>query len=148
MNLSQNFTLEEFTYSQNAARAGLSNTPDIETIVRLKRLAAVMEEVRLICGGYPVVVTSGYRCLEVNRLCGGADRSSHTQGLAVDFIIPGYGTPKEICQVLEPEVERLGIDQLIWEFEQWVHLGLKEEGEEPRGHCCTIDRGGFRMGFG
>ena len=40
----------------------------------------------------------------------------------------------------------LAIDQLIMEFDQWVHLGLSIG--SPRHQALTIDMRGTRSGFG
>ena len=146
MMLTEHFTLDEFVTSQNAARCGISNKPDAETQQNLVRLANVMEEVRAICGDNEVTITSGYRCLEVNSMVGGARDSHHCQGLAVDFIIPGFGSPYKICKTLEPFMAELGIDQLIYEFDQWVHLGLSPN-DSPRCQCLTINTAGTHIGF-
>jgi hypothetical protein len=39
MNLSENFTLEEMTASETAARHGIDNTPDNDVLMNLRRLA-------------------------------------------------------------------------------------------------------------
>lgn len=145
--LSEHFSLAEFTYSQNAARAGVPNTPSPEALSNLHILAGVMEEVREVCGGHPVTITSGYRNEQVNDLCGGAVNSAHISGLACDFIIPAYGTPLDICKILEPFVDTLKIDQLIHEYGDWVHLGLASNPEEARNDCLTINNSGTTTGF-
>jgi hypothetical protein len=66
-------------------------------------------------------------------------------GLAVDFSCPGFGTPRAICKALEPHMKELGIDQLIHEYDTWVHLGLRDP---PRHMALTIDTKGTRTGFG
>ena len=66
-------------------------------------------------------------------------------GLAVDFSCPGFGTPKAICKKLEPHMRALGVDQLIHEYDSWVHLGLSAS--EPRHMALTIDNKGTRHGF-
>lgn len=143
--LSEHFTLQEMTYSQTAAREGLNNTPDLKALSNLKLLAGVMEEVRKICGDNPVTVTSGYRSPEVNAATGGSSTSAHMSGLACDFIIPGFDDPLEICRAIEPYMETLKIDQLIHEYNDWVHLGLTEG--EPRNQCLTINNSGTSEGF-
>ena len=50
MNLSPHFTLEEFTHSNTAIRAGISNEPDEAILARLKRVAAMLEQVRAYLG--------------------------------------------------------------------------------------------------
>jgi zinc D-Ala-D-Ala carboxypeptidase len=119
MNLSPNFTLEEFVRSQYAARNGISNTPNEEVIKNLHRVAYTLEIIRNELNA-PVIISSGYRCPELNLGIGGSKRSKHMQGLAVDFTVKGY-TP---AQVVERVRGMVGYDKLILEFDRWVHLGL------------------------
>jgi zinc D-Ala-D-Ala carboxypeptidase len=136
MNLSPHFTLAEMTSSQWAARAGISNDPGPVETDNLKRLAATMELVWYSLG-CPIIVTSGYRCPEVNRNVGGASSSMHLQGLACDFIAPGFGTPYQVAKKLMG-VDAIKFDQLIHEYGRWVHLGLAVTGKEPRLQALSI----------
>ena len=146
MQLTPHFSLEEFTDSQTAARRGIDNMPSKESQERknLLRTANVLEEVRAILG-HPVLVSSGYRNQWLNSAVGGSKTSAHVHGLAVDFTCPGFGSPKAICKKLEPHMKDLGIDQLIHEYNTWVHLGLRALA--PRHQCLTIDTHGTRHGF-
>jgi hypothetical protein len=145
--LSEHFSLAEFTYSETAARQGLDNTPTPQAYSGLERLAEVMEEVRRICGNKPVTITSGYRGPQVNAAVGGSTNSAHMVGLACDFIVPGAGDPLAICKLIEPHMDALGIDQLIWEFGDWVHLGLATNEGEHRCQCLTINNAGTQVGW-
>jgi zinc D-Ala-D-Ala carboxypeptidase len=149
MQLTPHFTLDEFTISETAARKNLINTPLAGTQERknLQRTAEVMEKVRTTLGDKPILISSGYRSLRVNELVGGSKNSAHMSGLAVDFICPGFGTPKQICHKLHPHMRELGIDQLIHEFNTWVHLGLSGPDTDPRHMAMTIDNKGTRHGF-
>lgn len=111
MQLSEHFTLEEFTASQTAIRRGLNNTPTPQMIEKLKRTAQKMEQVRALLGK-PIFINSAYRSPSVNRAIGGAATSQHCKGEAVDFVCPQFGTPKQICQA----IIKAGIhfDQLIF----------------------------------
>jgi hypothetical protein len=51
----------------------------------------------------------------------------------------------QICKKLKPHMKELGVDQLIHEFDAWVHLGLSAG--EPRHMALTIDTQGTSMGF-
>ena len=145
--LTAHFTLEEFTDSQTAARKGLKNVPGENSQARanIQRTAEVMEQVRSMLGNKPILVSSGYRSPQVNTAVGGAKSSAHVHGLAVDFSCPGFGTPLQICKALEPHMKSLGIDQLIHEYNTWVHLGLTDG--TPRQMALTIDNRGTRSGF-
>jgi hypothetical protein len=145
--LSEHFTLAEFTYSQTASRMGLDNTPTPEAHVHLQQLAQVMEKVRDICGANPVQITSGYRSPAVNSATGGSSTSAHMSGLAADFIIPAFGSPLEVCHALELYLDVLGIDQLIHEYDDWVHLAIAVNIEDARCECLTIDNSGTTTGF-
>lgn len=62
----------------------LDNTPDEAALENLRRLRDVVREVF----GQDVTVTSAYRTKEVNAAVGGAKRSYHLSGRAVDLAPP------------------------------------------------------------
>jgi hypothetical protein len=144
--ISPHFTLEEFTDSQTAARMGIPNIPKGQDLKNVERVAEVMERVREILDNKPILISSGYRAPKVNAAVGGAKNSAHIHGLAADFTCPGFGTPKEICKKLEPYMRALNIDQLIYEYQTWTHLGLTDA-VDPRHMALTIDTKGTRTGF-
>lgn len=123
MNLSPNFTLEEFVFSCTAARHGIDNTPSADAIEKMKAVAATLELLRLLIDA-PIIITSGYRSPALNAITkGSAKDSAHTRGAAADFIAPAYGDPLKICK----EILHLGLmfDQLIYEH-TWVHLAVEK----------------------
>jgi hypothetical protein len=148
--LTPNFTLEELTDSQTAARRGINNVPGVHSQERknLLRTAEVMEKVRTLLGDKPILISSGYRSVTVNTAVGGSKNSAHISGLAVDFSCPAFGTPLQICKKLQPHMKELGIDQLIHEYDQWIHLSLGFPGFDARHMALTIDTKGQRRGFG
>ncbi len=52
---------------------------------RLNALQMALEELRVIIGGKPIPIVSGYRCCPHNTAVGGAKRSRHTLGEAADI---------------------------------------------------------------
>lgn len=143
MRLSPHFDLSEYTASETAARRGIDNTPPDEIIPNLRKMAEVMEKIRDLLGA-AIIVTSGYRCLELNTAIGSKPTSAHVLGLATDFIAPSYGSPLEICRAIEPHVQAMGIDQLIFEH-SWTHVGLRPG--SPRGQLLTLHGGGYLPGI-
>jgi len=143
--LTEHFFLNEFVASDTATACGIDNTPSEAIVANLTRLAEVLEEVRRILLDHPIHITSGYRCPELNDACGGAETSAHMSGLAADFTCPEYGTPYDVCIAIEPYVDVLEIDQLIWEYGDWIHLGLTDG--QARYQCLTIDETGTHEGF-
>ncbi len=134
MKLSEHFTLEQFSFSEVAARRGLDNTPGRIVITNLGLVAAVMERIRTLLGDRPIVVHSGYRSVEVNQAVGGVATSAHCHGLACDFVCPAFGTPVEVAlAILKSDLE---YDQLILEY-GWVHVGLAQEGLLSRQEALT-----------
>jgi zinc D-Ala-D-Ala carboxypeptidase len=139
--LSEHFTLEEFTASQTAARKGIDNTPSPEIVAQLRNTSAMLEKVRALLGGVPVIISSGYRSPALNALVGGAKSSAHMTGRAADILVPAFGTPIEVCDALCWRLEELGVDQLIYEFNSWTHIATSEQ---PRHEVLTIDQFGTR----
>ncbi|MEM9908273.1 MAG: D-Ala-D-Ala carboxypeptidase family metallohydrolase, partial [Cyanobacteria bacterium P01_D01_bin.44] len=76
--------------------------PADETVVNnIIKIAKVMEEVREFLGEKPITVNSWYRDPTTNRRVGGASRSRHLVGDAVDFTVQGI-SPPEVNRRLEP----------------------------------------------
>ena len=143
MNLSQNFTLEELTRSEAAARNSWDNTPNEAEIENLKRLAAMLQDVKAAVGGKPVIINSGFRSKQVNDAVGSNDRSQHRLGCAADLRVPGM-TPR---QVVEACIEaKAPFDQIILEFDSWTHISVPNTPDAaPRGSKLIIDRQGTRQ---
>jgi hypothetical protein len=138
MNLTPHFTVEELLHSDTAMQLGIVNVPDEEGLCRLAQLAGKLEDIRSILG-VPIIISSGYRCPELNTAVGGAASSAHLYGCAADFLADDYGTPFDICDTLS-KMEGFIFDQLINEEgggARWVHVGLAVEGS-PRNQCLTI----------
>lgn len=135
MFLTPHFTLAEMTASQVANRAGLDNNPDSKTIANLVGLCQTLEAVRTLVG-QPILINSGYRSEELNRRVGGSASSAHIQGLAADIIAVSL-TPRQLAQRIMDS--SLAFDQLILEFDGWVHLGLAEA--RQRRQVLTIRKG-------
>jgi len=144
--LSPHFTLGELTYSDTANAMGIDNTPDADEVEQLAATADLLEKIREACGGNPVMVSSGYRCPQLNAAVGGATNSAHVWGGAADFTIPAFGSPLDVCHAIEPHLGAWEVDQLIYEI-SWVHIGRAPEGYAPRCQCLTIDANGTREGI-
>jgi hypothetical protein len=132
MRLTQNFSLEQLIYSETAARERIDNTPGPEIVDNLRLLAQGLERVQQLTD-YPLEISSGYRCPELNRRVGGAKTSQHTHGQAADFTCAEYGPPVEIIKAIrDSEIE---FDQCILEYAKWVHISFSKT---PRGKVLTI----------
>lgn len=137
--LSLHFTLGEFLRSETAARSGIDNDPSPEILHALQRNAENMETVRTLLGNVALHISSGYRCLALNRVLHSKDTSAHVKGLAADFEAPGFGTPLEVCtQIAASEI---AFDQLIYEH-TWTHIAWPPVGVSPRRSVLTLMRGG------
>lgn len=150
MNLTTHFTLEEFTFSDVAARRGLDNTlpPALReeaerTCELLERIRRFLMQVRGV--EIPLLVTSGYRSQDVNAAVGGVATSDHVHAMAADFKAPAFGTPYQVAQALAPHVNDLGIGQLIHEFGSWVHVSTRAQ-ERGANQVITISRRGTELG--
>ena len=134
--LSPNFYLDEFTFSQTAARLGIDNAPDARILKNLQRLAASLEQVRGTLGNLPILISSGYRSATLNRAIGGAPNSAHMDGLAVDFTCPRFGSVLATARAVAKS--NILFDQVILEYGRWVRLGIAEDTEVARGELLSI----------
>ena len=140
---SPNFSMDELTHSDIATRLEIDNTPSEAAENNLKILAAGLETVRAELDDCPINISSGYRCLELNRLLKSKDSSPHILGLAADFSANKYGTIIEVMnQLASSSIE---FDKLILEFGRWIHISFPKKGETPRYRIYEIDKKGCRL---
>jgi putative chitinase len=140
MNLSPHFTYEELTHTDHRE---FDNTPNEAELANLKRLAAFLEEVKVVLGGKPVMINSAFRSKAVNDAVGSKDSSQHRIGCAADIRIPGM-TPDQVVKAVI--ASDLGYDQVIREFDRWTHISVPNTPEaKPRKQALIIDKAGTRV---
>lgn len=124
MKLSENFTLNEMTFSPTAIKKGIDNTPNAQAIRNLEALCKnILEPLRAYIGG-PIKISSGYRSEVLNSLIGGSKSSQHRFGQAVDFDLGN-----RCAEAFKFIMENLDYDQIIWEFgndkqPDWIHVSF------------------------
>jgi zinc D-Ala-D-Ala carboxypeptidase len=129
MNLSAHFTLDEFTDSDTARRMGINNDLPIELMTNARATADMLERIRAYLvsesgRNIPIIITSGYRCPQLNRAIGSSDTSDHRKAMACDFRAPAFGTPLQVCKAIAPVISVLGVGQIIYEH-TWVHVSTR-----------------------
>jgi hypothetical protein len=144
--LTPHFTLEEMIVSQTASREGINNSPTDEALINLRRVCEMLEAVRHILGGKPVLISSGYRCPELNAACGGSSNSEHMTGCAADFTCPGFGSPHDVCKKIMSD-PRIKYNQLIWEYGDWIHMSVPAIGVQAKMEELTINNSGTFNGI-
>ncbi len=145
MQLSPHFTLSEFTASQIASRRGIPNDPPIELYPALRRTAEGLERIREIVGG-PIIITSGYRCIELNQILKSDNTSQHVLGEAADIYVPGLPAAN-LAQRIDANRAEIQFDQLILEYPPngWVHVSFSNR--KPRMLALTKVPGQYLRGI-
>jgi hypothetical protein len=139
MVLSKHFTLEELTHTDHRE---FDNTPNSSEINNLKRLAEMLEKVKTLLDGKPIMVNSAFRSKAVNDAVGSKDTSQHRVGCAADIRVPGL-TPDQVVQAIKNSP--IQFDQLIREFDSWTHISVSTNPfGEPRKQVLIIDKQGTR----
>ena len=122
------FTIKELTASAEAKKMGIDNQPTPEAVENLTRLVeAVLDPLRDKYG-YPIHVSSGYRCPRLNKAVGGEKTSQHLTGEAADIYV---GNPRDKAMLFSMIYYLLPYDQLIWErgddnAPAWIHVSYRE----------------------
>jgi len=138
-NLSVHFTLEELTHTDHRE---FDNTPNPAETANLIRLAGLLEDVKQLLGGKPIMVNSAFRSKQVNDAVGSKDSSQHRIGCAADIRIPQM-TPDEVVRAII--AADLPFDQIIREFDRWTHISVPNTPDgKPRKQALIIDKAGTR----
>lgn len=119
------FTLQELLYSYQAEQRHIENKPTPEIVLNIKELIESLDSLREYYRK-PILVSSGYRCPELNRIVGGSKTSMHLQGYAAD-LLPYDKNMIDFKKAVIEWSKFNKFDQIIMEnagIKQWVHFGL------------------------
>lgn len=140
--ITNHFSWQEAFHTNHRSIDNSPNDEDFDNVVQnIGRTAIKLEKVRAILNK-PIIVSSWYRSPELNAAVGGAAKSDHMSGCAVDFICPTYGTPAQIAKKLSDYAYMVGFKQLILEH-GWVHISWDAiPGTNPKLQVLSLLTGG------
>ena len=128
MKLSEHYTLGELTKTSHKTADG--NIPSRVAIENLRNICENWLEV-LRQAQQPIIINSGYRSPEVNRLAGGAPTSNHLTGCAVDIRMAGFEDAVRCASILLDisEGTKRDYDELFIERNKaghyWIHFAVR-----------------------
>lgn len=127
-----NITKKELLKSGAARRKGIDNSPSEFQENNLIKLSWFLQSLRDKLSAYsgkdtPINISSGFRCEMLNAAIGGSKTSAHVEGLAADISVVGIDS-HDLALFIEDEMEQEGYEQLINEFDEWVHVAISDEG--------------------
>ena len=117
------FTFTEFERSDTATRFAIDNTMPETAKKNVAALVDTVLDPLREAWGKPIIVTSGYRCQELNKAVGGVKTSHHLSGMAADITTGNRVDNRRLFEL----VQKLGLPftQLIDESNfSWVHISL------------------------
>jgi len=135
--ISKHVSYREGVYSRTADRIGLDNTPTEEHLATMKITAEKIFEPLRAHVGAPVKINSFYRGPKLNKAIGGAKKSQHMSGQAMDIDDTfGHMSNADMYHWIK---DNLNFDQLIWEFgtdenPNWLHVSYVND-EDNRNRC-------------
>ena len=135
--ISKHVSYKEGVYSITATRLGIDNTPNDEQLDNMELVAKEVFEPLREWVGKPIKVNSFFRGPGLNTAIGGARKSQHMKGQAMDIDDNyGHATNAEMYHWIK---ENLDFDQLIWEFgdddnPNWLHVSYVSP-EKNRNRC-------------
>ena len=119
------FTINELTSSATALREGIDNRPSKCAYHLLHVLVDQLLDPIREAWGEPIVVSSGYRCKQLNALVGGAKHSHHILGCAADIICGTKTDHRRLFKMIQKMQQegRIKFTQLIWDGNgRWIHI--------------------------
>ena len=118
-----NFTISELIKSDKANQYKISNIPNVSQIDNMLNLIFYCLQPIRDYYQVPIIITSGFRNAELNKLVGGKPNSQHLEGKAADFIVKGKSVSDTILKIKSLNLE---YDQLINEYNKWIHISFNK----------------------
>lgn len=147
LRLSEHFMLSEFERSATAEKYHINNSVPSQYVPVLQQLCKeILEPLRSFVGK-PIIISSGYRCNQLNVKVGGAYASQHTLGEAADIQLPltsytGWDDNKRHTDLEEARrwfdflQNHTDFDQLILETangkDYWIHVSCRRNRKKNR----------------
>ena len=119
------FSISELTASATALREGIDNRPPKCAYHLLHVLVDQLLDPIREAWGEPIVVSSGYRCKELNTLIGGVKNSHHLLGCAADLIAGNKADHRRLFNLIRQMQQegKIRFTQLIAEDHyRWIHI--------------------------
>lgn len=124
------FTIAELCRSNTADRLGIDNRCKPEHVPALTALVENVLDPLREWYGKPLIVSSGYRCPELNAAVKGSKTSQHMTGQAADI---NTGSKHQNKLLFEYIKKNLPFDQLIDESNlAWVHVSFRADGRNRK----------------
>lgn len=121
------FSIAELCRSNTADRLGINNRCKAEHVTALTALVDNVLDPLREWWGKPIIVSSGYRCPELNAAVKGSRTSQHMAGEAADI---DTGDRQQNKLLFEYIRKNLRFDQLINESNfAWVHVSYRTGGK-------------------
>ena len=148
--LTEHFSLEEMYHSDTANAKKINNKPNAQETEHLKELCEKILEPLRVKIGLPIKVNSGYRGPKLNAAIPGSSKTSaHQYGYAADIVCPAYGNAKEFCKYVVKFLNdnKIAFDQVLYEYDSWVHVGIRNGKGLQRKQVITINKKGKFTGI-
>ena len=119
------FTIQELTASATAQREGIDNRPSKCAYHLLHVLVDQLLDPIREAWGEPIVVSSDYRCKELNTLVGGVKNSHHLLGCTADLIGGNKAYHLKLFKMIQvmQQQGKIRFTQLILEGDgRWIHI--------------------------
>lgn len=138
--MARNLINKDLLRSDTATRKEIAEqfTPPQEVLDNLQTLCDNVLNPLQVMINETVIITSGYRCARLNKAIRGAKNSQHVLGQAADIYADGVGVD-DLFQFIQNS--KLDIDQLIQEFDTWVHVSYKSTGNRNQ-HLRAVKENG------
>lgn len=135
------FSISEMTRSDTARRLGIDNTPSDSIKKNLTLfINKVLDPIREDWGS-PIIVSSGYRCPELNKAVGGVKTSGHQYGFCADLQVKGDLRKFSNFVIEWMKEHQMKFDQIIWEKSgnvTWLHFCWIGKDGKQRMKCFDI----------
>lgn len=144
------FTFDEFKDSEKARELGIDNRMPELVEAHVVELVDILLDPLREAWGAPLVVSSGYRCPELNEAVGGSATSAHLAGWAAD-LVPSADDPRGVQGLVDFAIEwltatGLPYDQLIDERSggsRWLHVGIRNLKGKQRRQVMRYENGKY-----
>lgn len=131
--ITKDFKLLDFIYSDTAKAKGINNTPDKQSLRNIFDIAKVVQKIQDELG-MKIHVNSCYRCPTLNSAIGGAKKSDHVFGAAVDIKVIPFSLENNMklwnCVNKLADEGKIKFRQLVFEYgdkskgPKWVHVSI------------------------